>query len=202
MIQQAKEKTWKDVDGIEVPKKYIDRITQKTERVLSKVINKTLLFQKKAMTLKDEIITECDELYLEMMKAADVEIKERKGNYSIFCFDRSIKAEMKISDRIEVDEKMNFAHEKIKEFLALKTKNADEVLTVLVNGAFNAKTNKVNVKDVLKMFRYKIKDKLWVEAMDLAKESIHKNKSVRYLAIYQKNPEGKYEQIQLNFSAL
>ena len=201
-IQKAGDKHWKDVDNVSVPKKYISKIDQKTERVVAKVLLKTIAFQKKAVELKNIMIDECDELYFEMMKAAGIDVKERKGNYTVFSFDRSIKLEMKVSDRIEFDEKINFAHEKIKEFLVLKTKGVDNVLTELINGAFNTQSNRLDTKSIFKLFKYKIKDSIWLEAMDLIKESIQKNKSVRYLAIYQKDDDGKYNQIQLNFSAL
>lgn len=202
MIQKAKEKNWKDVDDVLVPKKYISRIDLKTESVLGKIVAKTLAFQKKSTELKVAIMTDCDDLYLEMMRAADVNIEARKGNYTIHNFDRSVKVEMKISDRIEFDEKINFAHAKIKEFLELKTKDVDVVLHELINGAFNTKSNKLDTKSIFKMLKYKIKDSLWREAMELITDSIQKNKSVRYLAVYQKDEEGKYKQIQLNFSAL
>ncbi len=202
MIQQAKEKHWIDVDGAPVPKKYIDATTLKKERVIGKVVNKTLAFQKKAIELKEAIMAECDDLYVELMKQAGVKIEERKGNYQLASFDKSVKIEMKVSDRIEFDEHINFAQEKIKEFLAKKTVGIDSDLSELINSAFQTKKNRLDTKSIFKLFTLKINHPIWEEAMSLIKKSIQKNKSVRYLAVYEKDEEGKYKQIQLNFSSL
>ncbi|WP_346856552.1 DUF3164 family protein [uncultured Draconibacterium sp.] len=202
MIQQAKEKHWIDVDGTAVPKKYIDATTLKKERVVGKVLTKTLAFQKKAVELKESIMTDCDDLYFEMAKQAGVKIEERKGNYQITSFDKEVKIEMKVSDRIEFDEHINFAQAKIQEFLAMKTAGIDTDLSELINSAFQTKKNRLDTKSIFKLFTLKIKHPIWDEAMDLIKKSIQKNKSVRYLTIFEKDDEGKYKQIQLNFSAL
>lgn len=202
MIQQAKQKHWEDVDGVMVPKKYIDSLALKKERVVGKVLSKTLAFQKKAVELKEAIMADCDELYYAMMKEAGVDISERKGNYQITSFDRSVKIEMKVSDRIEFDEHINFAQERIKVFLAQKTEGIDGDLSELINSAFQTTKNRIDTKSIFKLFTLKIKHPIWEEAMGLIKKSIQKNKSVRYLSIFEKDAEGRYKQIQLNFSSL
>lgn len=199
----AKEpKKWIDYKGQEVPAKYVPEIDKKKERIIDRYLKKSIDLNKMLIAFKQEFLCDCDNINVERMMEANIALADRKGNYTLTSFDKSIKIEVNIQDRIEFDDNINFAQEKIKEFLTEKTLNSDPELAEIVNTAFQTSRGKLDNKRILGLFRLKIQHPVWLEAMELIKKSIQTNSSTRYITIWQKNEEGSYKQIQLNFSAL
>ena len=124
----------------------------------------------------------------------------------VFHFPQSIldiligKVQKNVSDRIEFDENINFAQQKLSEFIAAKTDGADQELRELVNSAFTTTRGRLDTKRIMSLFSLKINHPLWNEAMELIKRSISVNNTVRYLTLWVRNDYGRYEQINLNFS--
>jgi hypothetical protein len=127
---------------------------------------------------------------------------QSKGGYSVSTFDRDVKIEISIQERIEFDDKISVAHEKIKQYLAEKMQGVDADLQSLINQAFETRKGRMDVKRILSLFRLQIKHPLWLEAMELIKSSISRNDSKRYVQILKKDVNGEYRNIDLNFSSI
>jgi hypothetical protein len=193
MIHKTTDKVWNDHRGNEVPVEYVPDIDRRTEVVIGKLLRSAESLSKKLAEFK---------MYAEMLKNANIEVGERKGNYTLTSFDKSVKIEINVSDRIEFDDNINFAQEKINEFLAIKTNGADFELTEIVNNAFKTRKGRLDSKRIMGLFSYKIKHKTWLEAMELLKNSITTNSSVRYMDFSVKDENGKYQPVKLNFSSI
>ena len=200
MIQKAKDSTWTDHRGQQVPRQYVDRFDVKKEAVIGKLTTDAMALNKRLADFKQKAFGEADALYAEMLKTAEIAPTERKGNYTLYNFDKSIKLTVDVSDRIEFDENINFAQQKINEFLLEKTSGADAELSVLVNNAFTTTKGRLDTKRIFQLFQLKITHPLWQQAMDLIRKSIQTNSSVRYLTFYTRGGGDKYEIINLNFS--
>lgn len=203
MIHKAKDKKWNTHDGDKVPVQYIGDYEKKKERVLATCLTKANSVSKTLKELKSLMFSKADDLYAEMLEIKNIDAVKRKGNYTIFSFDKSVKLEITISNRLEFDDRINLAQEKLNEFIALKTEGIDHDITELINNAFKTTKGKLDSKRIISLFSLKITHPIWNEAMELIKESMSTNHSARYVTISVKDENtGKYEQIQLNFSAI
>jgi hypothetical protein len=200
MIQKAKDSKWTDHRGNEVPRQYVDRFDVKKEAVIGKLTTDAMALNRRLAQFKEKAFGEADELYAEMLKNADLARSDRKGNYTLYNFDKSVKLTVDVSDRIEFDENINFAQQKINDFLVEKTNGADAELAVLVNNAFSTTKGRLDTKRIFQLFQLKITHPLWQQAMDLIRKSIQTNSSVRYLTFYTRGAGDKYDIINLNFS--
>lgn len=195
-------KTWVNHKGDKVPYQYVPGLDKKKERFAVKALKNAQKLEENLTRFKKQLITEADKLFAEMMKEANLKPTDRKGNYSITSFDKSVKIEVNVQNKVEFDDNINFAQEKINDYLETKMQGADEELSVLVNNAFKTTKGNLDTKRILSLFSLNIKHPIWLEAMELIKKSIQTNNSKRYVRIWHKNDEGEYESIDLNFSSI
>lgn len=194
-------KEWINHRGEKVPAAYVPAIDKKRDRVASKYAAKAERISQQLAHFKEEILAECDEIYQEQLEDANVRTG-KKGNYTITSFDKGIKIEVSIQDRIEFDDNINIAQEKINAFLAAKTANIDHDLGEIVRNAFRSRKGQLDNKRVLGLLKYNISHPLWKEAMEYLKKSIDTNTSKRYARIFIRDGEGNYRPVELNFSSL
>lgn len=194
-------KKWINHLGQEVPTPYVPTIDKKKDRLARKYLKKAKNISEKMAALKAELVDEADALYEAMQKDADVRTG-KKGNYSISSFDKVVKIEVDVQERIEFDDKINLAQQKIDEFLREKTAGVDHDLQELINSAFKPQKGRLDTKRILGLFKINIKAKKWKEAMELIRQSIDRNISKRYIRIMEKNEAGEYDAVSLNFSSL
>lgn len=200
MIQKNNQQVWTNHRGLSVPREYVSKFDRKKETTLGALVKKAERIRALLTDFKVESFDIADQLYTQMMIDANVDSTGRKGNYTLFSFDKSIKLEVNVSDRLEFDENINFAQQKLSDFIAAKTDGADQELRELVNSAFTTTRGRLDTKRIMSLFSLKINHPLWNEAMDLIKKSISVNSTVRYLTLWVRNDYGRYEQINLNFS--
>lgn len=194
-------KKWRNSKGQEVPAVYVPKIDKEREKLVKKYIDKAQKLNASLIMFKKDLIDDCDAFIEQMFKENNVK-QEGKGNYSLTSFDKELKIEINVQDRIEFDDTIQVAHAKIKEYLADITKDANSDIQVIVNSAFQTSKGKMDVKRILGLFEYKITHPKWVEAMELIQNSISRNSSKRYVRLWIKNAAGEYDSIELNFSSL
>jgi hypothetical protein len=196
-------KTMKNHLGEDVPIKYIPKSELKKEALTQKALKEARKISDALVMFKGKMLESCDLLYAEIREDENISAKKsKKGNYTLFSFDKSIKIEVAVQDRIEFDDNINLAQEKLKEFLVVKTKGADADLSALVNQAFQTTKGRLDTKRIFGLFSLQINHPLWSEAMELIKKSINRNVSKRYMTVWEKNEEGEYKQVQLNFASI
>jgi hypothetical protein len=202
MIQQVKKTVWQNHKGQDVPREYVSAFDRKKEQALGSLLKKAEKINELLTAFKVESFDIGDALYEMMLKEANISGTNRKGNYTLFNFDKSVKLEVNVSDRIEFDENIEFAQLKLNEFIEVKLTGSDSELRELINNAFTTSKGRLDSKRILSLFTLKITHPLWVEAMELIKRSISTNNTVRYLSMWVRDAFGKYEQVNLNFSNL
>lgn len=199
MTKQAKQ--WIDHKGVAIPAKYVPKNDKEREVIVTRYINRAIKLNEALIDFKNGVLAECDAFYDQLMADNGVK-KQGKGNYSLTTFDKAYKIEVDVQDRIEFDDTIQVAHEKLKAFIAEKTQGVDFDLQQIVNGAFQTSKGKMDVKRVLGLFEYNINHPTWKEAMELIKNSIQRNSSKRYVRLWERQENGDYRAIELNFSAL
>ncbi|MDC7250326.1 MAG: DUF3164 family protein [Sphaerochaetaceae bacterium] len=95
-----------------------------------------------------------------------------KGNMTLTSFDGTKKVEIKVNKLINFDHKLKYAKEKIDEWFAEKTADADDDLKTIIDKYFDVKGDKVDVRQILGLKQLNINHPLWNEAMKIIDESI------------------------------
>lgn len=194
-------KQWIDLNGNEVPAQYVPKLDKDRERVTLKHLARAKKLSEQLEKFKTELLEECDAVYEQMLTDNNVS-GNSKGGFSISTFDRAAKIEISVQERIEFDDLISVAHEKIKLYLADKMQGVDADLQQIITQAFETRKGRMDVKRILGLFRLKINHPLWLEAMELIKNSITRNNSKRYARIWEKDANGEYKNIELNFSSI
>lgn len=194
-------KKWINHLGQEVPTAYVPTLDKKKEKAAIKYFKQAKKISEKLKELKTAVLEDCDSIYEEMCEAEDVRTG-KKGNYTVQTFDKSIKIEVNVQERIDFDDQINLAQAKINEFLEEKTQGIDHDLQSLINSAFQTSKGRLDTKRILGLFKLNIKAAKWKQAMELIRKSIDRNISKRYVRIFERNDEGEYKAIELNFSSI
>ncbi len=201
-------KKWIDENGLEIPP---HRIT-KAEKLREKNANKLLRDAKKINSLlaeyKKTIDKASQEVFQAALKEAGVKPGERKGNFTWYNFDRSIKVEVNIAERIEFDDALiTAAKEKFNSFLQSNTGGIDEMIRQLIMDAFSTYRGKLDAKKVMNLIRYRSKiaksrHPEFHEAIDLIEQSIRRPDSRKYFRVWEQDKSGEYQVVDLNFSSI
>lgn len=194
-------KQWIDLNGNEVPAQYVPKIDKDRERITLKHLKRAKKLSEQLERFKEELLADCDAVYEKMLADNNVP-GNSKGGFSISTFDRDAKIEISVQERIEFDDLISVAHKKIKLYLEEKTQGVDHDLQQIINQAFETRKGRMDVKRILGLFRLKINHPTWMEAMELIKQSINRNNSKRYARVWEKDKNGEYRNIELNFSSI
>lgn len=202
--QSSKDKLWKDETGFALPYNRLTPVEKLQERYATSLINKAIGMNAKLTAFKESIKEMCQEVYDKFMEENN-NTKPSKGNFTWFNFDRSIKIEVSVSDRIDFDDLTIAAcKDKLHEFLEENVESKDAFIKQLVLDSFETSRGKLDAKKVMSLLKYKnkIKHPLFTEAMDLLNQSIRKPDSKTYFRIWLKDKDGKYQNVDLNFSSI
>lgn len=202
MIQKNTSKTWVDNRGQEVPREYIPKFDRYNEVQVRKIFAAAVKLNEQIVRFKNMAYDISDELYAEMLRNANIAPSDRKGNYTLTSFDKSVRIEVNVNDLIDFDDNINLAQIKLKEFIEKKTKGVDIDIVALINNAFTTRKGRLDKARIFGLFSLNIQDPIWGEAMELIRKSINRNSTVRYMEIAEKDESGRYIPIRLNFATV
>lgn len=203
-LQLVKDKKWIDESGHEVPVEYISPGKRMQEHHAYALLKEAKNINDRLVRFKLDTQNKAKEVFDIMMKEYETKANS-KGNFSFFNFDRSIKVEVSISERIEFDELAIAAcKEKLNEFLDGNLTGKQDFVKELVADAFSTQRGKLDAKKVMALLKYrvKIKDQLFQDALNLLEGSITKPESKMYFRIWERDEQGGYQLIDLNFSSI
>ena len=204
MIQKLKDQLWKDETGQEVPVEYVSIGTRLKERNAAIIAREALQLNKKLNKFKELLNRLCNDVYRKAMEEYKAK-PEGKGNFTWFNFDRSIKIEVSISERIDFDDiAIKASKEKLDAFLSENIDSKMEFVKDLVIDAFSTTRGKIDTKKVMGLMKYrtKIQHPLFQDALNILSDGIHKPDSKTYFRIWQREDSGQYKLIDLNFSSI
>jgi len=201
-IHKRTDKVWHDHRGNKVPREYVPEFDRNNEVSVAQIYNDAARLSTQLEKFKEKAFKIADRQYRIMLKNANIAPSERKGNYTLTSFDKSVKVEVNVSDRIDFDDNIMLAQEKLNEFISAKTEGIDTELNTLINHAFTTRKGRLDKARIFGLMQLNIKNALWDEAMELIRKSITTNSSVRYMDISVKDDEGKYTPVRLNFASI
>ncbi len=205
--QKQSDGMWTDESGTEIPVNRLTKAEKIMEKNAYKLLREAQSISEKLKSYKEQIADLSAEAFDAFMsEKATAKERERKGNFTWYNFNRSIKIEVAVSERIEFDDlTIKAAKEKFDEFLNREVTTKNEFAKQMVLDAFETqRNNKLDTKRVLGLMRYesKIKDPLFSEAVELIQQSIRRPDSKTYFRIWLKCDDGQYQNIDLNLSSI
>lgn len=204
MIQQVKDKTWYDESGSSVPIDYVPQSARLRERYSAKILNDAKRINKNLESFKKDVERLCDEVFTKTMQELNSRT-DYKGNFTWFNFDRSIKIEVSIANRITFDDlTIQACKDKLDEFLGNNLDSKTEFVKDLVADAFSTSKGKLDAKKVMSLLKYrsKITDPLFQEALSNLSDSIRRPDSKKYFRVWRLGDRNQYELVDLNFSSI
>lgn len=204
MTQRIKDKVWKDESGTDVPVEYVSPGMRLKERNAYIIARESKAINKRLRNFKQLVERLSDDVYRKAMEEFKAK-SDGKGNFTWFNFDRSIKIEVSISDRIDFDDlAIKASKEKLDNFLTENLISNMEFIKDLVIDAFSTSRGKIDAKKVFQLMKYrtKIHHPLFQEAINILSEGIRRPGSKTYFRIWEREADGSYKLIELNFSAL
>jgi len=201
MAKEKKEKIMYDAQGREYPVKILDPQIVKREDLVNKVMAKAFKLNEKIAEEKAKIVGEVEK-YLD--KIAGDYGQDWKGNAELVSFDGKYKIEVRYRERIQFDEKLQIAKQKIDNCLKRWSQNSDLNLQAVIKEAFQVdKKGEIAKSRILNLRKYNIKDAEWKHAMDIIDSAIQVTSTKQYIAFYfRPSPDKTFEQVSLNFSAI
>jgi Skp family chaperone for outer membrane proteins len=199
-VREGRTVYWVDAEGMNVPRKYIPEHDRLRDEMVTEVFEDVQKLHKELENLK-ETIREKTSAYLD--KVADKYGEKWQGNAQLLDFSGERSIEIKISKNIEFDERLQIAKQKIDNYIKELVKNSGRDLVLLVNRAFRVDNKgKVDVRQILGLKQIAIDNPDWQEAMQLIDDAIKVTNTRKYFNFRQRNENGEWETVTLNFSAI
>lgn len=204
MVQKIKDKTWIDESGANVPVEYISSGSRMKERSSALLLREAKAVNKKLQKFKNIMDKLCQDVYVKAMEEYKAKT-DGKGNFTWYNFDRSVKIEVSISERVDFDDlAIKAAKEKLDSFLSENINPKMEFVKDMVIDAFSTSRGKIDAKKVFHLMKYrtKINHPMFQDAINILSDGIRKPGSKTYFRIWEREEDGSYKLIELNFSAL
>lgn len=198
-------RTWIDEAGVKVP---VDRLTKSeklAEKSAEKLYKQAIDVNNRLSALKDSITEISREVMEAVYEQYGQDPEGRKGNFTWFNFDRSLKVEVDVNVRTDFDEQLiQLCQNKLNQFLEESIDTKDGFIKQFVTDAFSKSRGALDAKKVMGLLKYrqKVSNPLFQEAITLLESSIRYPDSKRYFRVFVRDSEGAYQAINLNFSSI
>jgi hypothetical protein len=197
-----KDGDWIDSRGKAVPRKYIDQKDVKRDKIVETAFKKAIKLEKQMSILKQSILESIDS-YVELLEKEYEVSPNKKGNYTLTSFAGDLKIEYNVNDVFVVNDRISFAKAAIDNCLKKWAGDSNANLVAIVNDAFRVdRSGRFNVRNLIGLRRHKIKDPDWQKAIEILLDAISVTDTKAYLTIHQRQANGAWQQVNLNFSSL
>jgi hypothetical protein len=198
--KSVKERTLTDAQGREIPVKVLHTEILEKDAAVKKAMDCALKLQERILSDKQKMI-QIIENYLN--DAARRNGLEWKGNALLISFDEKYRIEMRFREKIQFGIELQLAKQKIDECIKAWSADSSDNLKAIINEAFQVdKRGQLARYRIFALRRYKIKDPVWKEAMELIDKAILVTSTKQYISFAVRDEAGNYNRIVLNFSAL
>lgn len=126
-----------------------------------------------------------------------------RGNVSLISFDGRYKVLRAVADRLEFGEQLQAAKSLIDQCLREWTRDSRSEIRALIDSAFQVdKKGRINAKRILGLRQLKIEDTTWQRAMEAIGDALTVTGSSTYYRVYERDEQGEYRQLPLDFSGM
>ncbi len=196
----SKSRTLTDAQGREISVKVLNKDILDREKAVSKAMDHALKLQERIIKEKHSIIKIVEDYLNDVARRNNV---EWKGNALLLTFDEKYKIEIRYREKIQFGIELQLAKQKIDECIKAWSENSNDNLKAIINEAFQVdKRGQLARYRIFALRRYKIKDPIWKEAMELIDKAITVTSTKQYISFSVRDEAGNYNKVVLNFSSL
>lgn len=204
ITQKTSEKVWTDESGNQVQVERLSGSEKLMERVSDKIIRDAVRLHNELLDFKIKVRKACEDVYNAYYAERNLTPKGR-GNFTFYNFNRTIKIEVSVNDRIEFDALgITTGKQLLDEYISENISTKHDMIKQLIIDAFSTTRGKIDSKKIINLIRYrsKINDEKFTRAVDLLEQSIRKPDSRMYFRVWQREPGGQWKNVDLNFSSI
>ena len=190
-----------DSKGRLVPMSSIKPIDVERDAVVTSLIGKVKATRQMLKDFKAVAFGDIEAFIELSLEQYDAHVAGSKGNITLYSFDGQYKIVRQIQDSIRFDERLQAAKVLIDECIQSWSVGSNDHIKTLINDAFQVdREGKISTGRVLGLRRHKIDDPKWIKAMEAIGDSINIVDSKSYVRFYERDKDGKYQVISLDFA--
>lgn len=190
-----------DSKGRLVPISTIKPIDIERDAVVTSLIEKVKATRQQLIDFKAVAFGDIEAFIGLSLEQYGVQVGGGKGNITLYSFDGQYKIVRQIQDSIRFDERLQAAKVLIDECIQSWSADSNDHIKVLINDAFQVdREGKISTGRVLGLRRHNIDDPKWKQAMEAIGDSINVVDSKSYVRFYERDKDGKYQPISLDFA--
>ncbi len=203
--QRSSDKIWIDEAGTAIPYNRITKAERLKERHADKLARSFEKLRKLGKQTKELAKNMCEEAYQMDMKEKGVEPSDKKGSYTFYNFNRTIKVERAVHGNPSYDEPtIEAAKTMFDRYMDANITGSEDFIKDMIIDAFESRGGNLDKNRINKLISYKTrsKDKDFIKACDLLSTAVrYPSKSV-YFRVWLLGPDGKFKNIDVQFSSL
>jgi hypothetical protein len=201
-MEKPEKKYMEDAQGRMVPLVAIHEIDLMRNDLVIELMGKARAISEALAAFKGSALEEIQALAELSAEKYKIKLGGRKGNLTLFSYDGRFKLMRSIDEHVAFDERLQAAKALIDECLIRWSEGGNANLRTVVLDAFQVdKAGRINVNRILSLRRIKIDDEPWQEAMAAIGDSLQVVNNKAYVRFYERQGDGSYRQLNLNFSA-
>ena len=204
-IQTSKDQFWKDESDIKIPYNRITKTERLIERSVARIHKQHVKMRDGLIEYKKMLADTVEKCYQADMKSKGVDAADKKGGYTMYCFNRTIRVERAVHGNPSYDEAtIEAAKIKFDEYMEKNVTGTEEFVKDMIIDAFESRNGQLDKNRINRLISYKNRSKntLFIEACDLLSTAVRYPSSSIYYSVYEMDGNGKYENLVLQFSSL
>jgi hypothetical protein len=192
---------WENSVGNLVPEEMVKPYEQLKDGLVNSIGDRVLKMRKDMEKIKKEAMEDIDAFMELAAEEYNVNLGGKKGNVTLTSYDGSVKIVIANSNNQEFNEKINLAKVLIDEYLTELTKDSAIELKTIISSAFKIRQGKLDVRRILELRTYDIRDPKWKRAMELINESLEITATNRCFRLYVRSEKG-YDRLNMDFATV
>ncbi|MDQ7091781.1 MAG: DUF3164 family protein [Methylococcales bacterium] len=187
-----------------VPKSKISELDILRHEMVGDIFEKAQALQDQMSDFKAGVLGDVAAFMQMSADEYNVKLGGKKGNVSLVTFDGRHKVSFTVAEILTFDEKIHAAKAIIDECLHKWTESSDDNIKALIDLAFSAdKSGNIKTQAVMGLFKLKITDPRWQQAMTALKDSIIVSGSKSYMRFYSRvGEESNWQPLSLDMAGI
>lgn len=181
----------------------VDTLDQSRDQMVVDIFNQAIQFHDRLKSFRNFIFDKVTEHVTAAHEKHKVKPGGKKGNITFYDYSGRYRISVRVSELIVFDERLQVAKSAIDDWMNNRMKGIDEDLKILIQDAFQVdKEGNVSVFRILGLRRAPIKDPAWLKAMEIISDAIQVLSTKRYVNIYRRAENGRWDPITLSIASV
>lgn len=205
----AKDAVWTNAAGDQVPRKYLSKLDISKEKDAARLHTAARNVELSLRVLHKSMYDATNEIAAAVRKEYEIKNGKRpkptKGNFTWYNFDNSLKVECNIDEVVKWDDAMMAeARKLLDEYLDSQLTENQSLIKKMVNDAFSNSKGTIDSRKVFQLLRYEsqINSSKFRKACEIMRDAQMIDRTKLYMKISERQEDGSYRYINLNFSSL